>query len=112
MIDFTQIQIENIQDEIIELRKSKKITYKKLGEGLGVGRSRAKLREQNIKVCSTDGFLKHLKILGASLYFDPDQNKKKFVQSIPFIERLLNDHKDGKIDANTVGRKIIQKLSK
>ena len=111
MIDFTQIQIENVQDAIIDLRKSKKITYKKLGESLGVGRSRAKIREQNISVCSTSGFLKHLKTLGASLYFDPDQDKKKFVQSIPFIEHLLDNYKKGKIDANTVGRKIIQKLS-
>lgn len=112
MIDFTQIQIESVQDAIIQLRRDKKITYQKLGEGLGIGRSRAKQREQNIEGCSTAGFLKHLNTLGASLYFDPDQNKKKFIQSIPFIEKLLNDYNTGKVDANTVGRKIIQKLSK
>lgn len=112
MIDFTTIQIDEIKGVIIQARKSKKITYQKLGESLNVHRSRAKVREDNIGVCSTAGFLKHLNALGAALYFDPDKSKKKFIKSIPFIERILKEYESGEIDANSAGRKIIQKLSK
>lgn len=108
MIDFTVIQIDEIQDIIEKARRDNKISYQEISDEFGfTSRASAKNKETNILKGSTEGFLSYIKAIGGVLYFEPDSSRT----DMPFVLRTIQDYKSGKIDAGTAGRKIVSRLS-
>lgn len=108
MIDFTDIQMDRIQDIVREARKSNKITYQKVSDDLGLkDRSYAKYRENSLTNGSAEGFISFIKAIGGVLYFEPDASKT----DVPYLLRVIEEYKSGVIDASTAGRKIVHRLS-
>jgi transcriptional regulator with XRE-family HTH domain len=105
MIDFTQIAIEQISDELIKARRDKSLTQTDVANIVGGNKSNISLFESKPNVASLGKVLEHVKAIGAKLYFDSEPVVDR-IGLLDEIECLISAYKSNEIDEATTLRKI------
>lgn len=105
MIDFTQITIEQISDELVKARQNKSLTQTDVAKQVGLNKSNISLFESKPDKASFEKILKHLRVIGAKLYFDSEPVVDR-IGLLDEIECLVSAYKSNEIDEATTLRKI------